>query len=130
MNFGFLGSSFGGMGRGGAGVGAFVQLSASSVAENASIGDDIGTLSVVGATGTPTFTLADDASGLFALNVDGVTLEVDGALDYETATFHNIVVSVSGVTPSIANTSFTIIVTDVLESSTNYTATYLSQGIY
>lgn len=90
---------------------AYIALSGASVAEDASVGDTVGTLSVVGATGTPSFTLVDDASGKFSLT--GSTLKVAGALDYETATSHNITVSVSGVTPSIANTSFTILVTDV-----------------
>lgn len=90
-----------------------IVLSSSSVAEDASVGDDIGTLSVSGATGTPSFTLEDDAGGLFAL--DGAVLEVAAALDYETATSHQIEVSVSGVTPSVANQTFTITVTDVAE---------------
>lgn len=98
---------------GGGSSSATILLSGSTVAEHSSNGTLVGTLSVSGATGTPVFTLDDDAGGLFAL--DGADLEVAGSLDYETATSHSITVSVSGVTPSISPTNFTITVTDVPE---------------
>lgn len=98
---------------GGAQGGAAILLSASTVAEGAANGTLVGTLSVSGATGTPAFTLDDDAGGLFVL--DGNDLEVAGTLDYETASSQQVTVSVSGVTPSISPTTFTITVTDVNE---------------
>lgn len=98
---------------GGSQRGPRITISGLTVSEDASVGDDIGTLSVVGATGTPSFTLEDDAGGLFAL--DGDVLEVAGALDYETATSHQIEVSVSGMTPQPPNKVFTVTVTDVME---------------
>ena len=90
-----------------------IIISANTIAEDASVGDAVGTLSVINATGTPAFTLDDDAGGLFAL--DGAVVEVAGALDYETASSHQITVSVSGVTPSIAPRVISIQVLDVSE---------------
>lgn len=92
---------------------ALIRLSGQHVAEDAALGDFVGTLTVVNASGTPTFTLEDNAGGLFAL--DDVVLEVNGALDYGLATFHTIEVSVSGVTPAPANRQFTIYVSEVDE---------------
>jgi hypothetical protein len=54
---------------------ADILLSATTVAENTAQGTDIGTLSVTGVTGTPTFSLTGTAGGLAQLNVDGVTIE-------------------------------------------------------
>lgn len=100
-------------GGGGAKRGASILLSGVTVSEDATVGTLVGTFSVINATGTPTFTLEDDAGGLFVL--DGNDLEVAAALDYETATSHQIEVSVAGTTPAIANRMFTINVTNIAE---------------
>lgn len=93
--------------------GATIQISASTIAESASVGALVGTFSVNNGTGTYTFNLTDDAGGLFAL--DGDDLEVDGALDYETATSHSITVEAdNGVDPVIQRT-LSINVSNVLE---------------
>jgi hypothetical protein len=92
---------------------AAILISGLTVAEDAATGTAVGTLTVANATGTPTFTLVDDAGGKFVL--DGDDVEVAAALDYETATSHEIEVSVSGTTPAIDNRLFTIDVTDVEE---------------
>jgi hypothetical protein len=95
--------------------GARILLSASIIAEDASVGDPVGTFSVSGGSGSYTFTLTDDAGGLFA--IDGDDLEVAGALDYETAASHSITVEAdNGVDDPISRT-FSITVTDVSESS-------------
>ncbi len=107
LRFGRLGLA------GGGSSGATILLSGATVAEHSSNGTLVGTLSVSGATGTPSFTLDDDAGGRFVL--DGNDLEVAGTLDYEAATSHLITVSVSGVTPAISPTGFTISLTDVPE---------------
>lgn len=92
---------------------AAIQLSGSTVAEDASVGDLVGTLSVSNGSGSYTFTLTDDAGGLFA--IDGDDLEVADALDYETATSHSVTVEAdNGVDPPISR-QFTINVTDVEE---------------
>lgn len=106
-------------------AGPYILLSANNVPEDASIGDAVGTLSVVGATGTPTFTLEDDAGGLFVL--DGAVLKVAGALDYTAATSHQIIVSVSGVTPAVTNRGFDIFILDV-EQSITLTALTVSEA--
>ena len=60
---------------------ATIQLSAATIAEDASVGDLVGTLSVSNGSGSYTFTLTDDGGGLFALDgVDDTRLEVAAAL--------------------------------------------------
>lgn len=92
---------------------ASILLSGVTVTERTAVGTVVGTLSVINATGTPAFTLEDDAGGLFVL--DGSAVETAGAIDYEAATTHTITVSVADVTPAIANTNFIIDVIDVAE---------------
>ena len=61
---------------GGAGSsGPTIQLSGSTIAQDASIGTAIGTLSVVGGTGSYTFTETLDPDNDFDIRIDGVTLE-------------------------------------------------------
>jgi Tol biopolymer transport system component len=69
-----------------------IALTNSSIAENTPPGTVIGTLSAIDPDlgDTATFTLIDDAGGRFALN--GNKLVVAGALDYESATSHQITV--------------------------------------
>jgi hypothetical protein len=95
-----------------------IQFTAGTVLESASVGDDVGTATVPGTTGTPSYSLTDDAGGLFSINSSSGLVEVADALDYETATSHNITIAVSGVTPSVSNRTFAIAVTNVVEDST------------
>lgn len=96
-------------------TGAFLRISASSIAEDANVGDAIGTLSVTNGSGVYTFTITADPDTKFAINVDGVTLETAAALDYETATTHSVTIQAdNGVDPVIERT-FVIYVTDVAE---------------
>lgn len=96
--------------------GPTIALSASSVLESAAVNTTVGTLSVSGSyTGTAVFTLADSAGGKF--NISGTTLRTNAALDYETATSHNIIVACSGTTPATPNKSFTIAVLDVVAAA-------------
>jgi hypothetical protein len=116
MAFGRMGAQGRGFGRIGSGVGAgepvaLIILSASTIAEDAGVGDAVGTLSVSNGSGSYTFTLTDDAGGLFA--IDGDDLEVDGALDYETATSHSITVEADNGVDDPISRQFTITVTDV-----------------
>ena len=101
--------------RGGAAPVAAIVLSANTIAENATAGTTVGTLSTVLTTGTAVFSLVDSAGSRFALSGAIVQRGATG-LDYETATSHNIIVSVTGVTPAIANTTLTINVTDIVEA--------------
>jgi Ca2+-binding RTX toxin-like protein len=95
-------------------------LSASSVAENSAMGTVIGTLSSTDADGDAlTFSLIDNAGGKFALKTTGsgpnavTTLVVNGALDYEMATSHQVTVQVSDMKGGQTTQTFSIGVTDV-----------------
>ncbi len=58
-----------------------ILLSSSTIGENASVGDLVGTFSVINGSGSYTYSLTDDAGGMFALDgVDDTLLEVAGAL--------------------------------------------------
>jgi hypothetical protein len=94
--------------------GPTLALSAASVPESAAVNTTVGTLSLTpGTTGTPVYSLTDSAGGKF--NISGALLRTNALLDFETASYHNVTVAVSGVTPAVANRQFTILVTDVLE---------------
>ena len=94
--------------------GPTLALSAASVPESAAVNTTVGTLSLTpGTTGTPVYSLTDSAGGKF--NISGALLRTNAALDFETASYHNVTVAVSGVTPAVANRQFTILVTDGLE---------------
>lgn len=84
MSFGRLGAlgrGFGRLGGGGGITGPTIHLSSATIAEDASVGDLVGTLSVSNGSGSYTFTLTDDAGGLFALDgSDDTLLEVAAAL--------------------------------------------------
>lgn len=96
-----------------------------TVAENASVGTAVGgALSASGGSGPYTFTLTDSAGGKFA--VDGTAIEVAGALDYETATSHNITVRATNAAGTYDEV-FAITVTDVSEGGI---VAYKSQGTY
>jgi hypothetical protein len=93
-----------------------LTLDDSSIAEDAAIGTAVGAL--VGRSTGSTLALIDTAGGLFAL--DGLNIEVDGALDFETATSHNITVreTLASASNSPRDSVIAITVTDVEESST------------
>ena len=65
---------------------------------------------------TITYTLDDDAGGRFAIDSNTGVVTVNAALDYETATSHNVTVRATSTDGSFATQSFTINVTDVNES--------------
>lgn len=103
-----------GTGGGGGAPSPSIQLSASTIAEDADVGDAVGTLSVVNGSGSYTFTLTDDAGGLF--DVDGAALEVAGALDFETAASHSITVEADNGVDAPISRVFSITVTDEAEA--------------
>lgn len=67
-----------GVEQSGAEGGAVITLSSSTVADNASIGTTIGTLAVIGGTGSYTFTLVSNPGSLFSIT--GNALKVAAAL--------------------------------------------------
>ena len=90
-----------------------IAISSNGIAEDASIGDAVGTLSVVNGSGVYTFSITADPDTKFALNVDGVTLELAATLDYGLATSHSVTIQAdNGVDPPISRT-ITIFVIEV-----------------
>jgi hypothetical protein len=87
-----------------------ITLSGSIVTENAPFGTVIGTFGVINATGTPSFTLPDNAGGKFG--IAGSDLVLIAALNYEIAISHTVIVAASGVGPTPPNRQFTITVID------------------
>lgn len=86
-----------------------LQMSPNSMLDSASVGDDVGTVTISGSyTGTPSYSLADNDGGDYSINSSTGLVEVAGTLVPGTDT---ITVAVSGVTPSVANRSFDITVT-------------------
>ncbi|PKF51082.1 hypothetical protein AT251_06670 [Enterovibrio nigricans] len=82
-----------------------------TISENASIGSQVGitlNASDSDATDTVTYTLTDNAGGMFAINATTGVVTVNGNLDYETATQHTIVVQASSTDGSTSNQSFVI----------------------
>lgn len=122
---GALGAGFGRLGAVGSGIrGPTIQLSSATISDTASIGDLVGTLSVSGGSGSYTYTLTDDAGGLFA--IDAAAVEAAAAL---TAGSYSITVQADNGVDTPISRAFLITVTESA-GVTNYTATYISQGIY
>ena len=88
------------------------SLSNTSVAENSAAGTVVGALSDVDpdAGDTASYALLDDAGGRFA--IAGGNLVVAGALDYETATSHQVTIRVTDSANNTYDKVFTIDVTD------------------
>lgn len=91
-----------------------MELSATSVAENAEMGSVVGSLTTIDLSiyygETFTYELTDDANGFFAL--DGDQIVVAGALDFETATSHDITVKVTDGDGHVFEKTFNIGVDD------------------
>jgi hypothetical protein len=91
-----------------------IVLSENRVPENAAVNTTVGTLSMINPhTGSPVYTLTDDAGGKF--KVVGNAIQVAGALDFETAVSHSITIQATGVTPAAAPRTLSIVVLDVPE---------------
>jgi hypothetical protein len=91
-----------------------VNLDNNRIADTAPVGTTVGTFNVANVTGEPVYTLIDNAGGMFTLAGD--LLQTAGALDYAMASQYTVTLNVAGVTPSIPDKTFTIIVTDVAEA--------------
>lgn len=101
-------------------LGAVIQLSANTIAEDSALNAVIGTLSVANGTGTWTFTELADPDGKF--NVSGSNLRGGGNFNYEAATSHTVTIQATNGTDTIQRT-FTIFVTDIFEDATAPTIT-------
>ncbi len=96
-----------------------LALSGNAVLENAAAGTVVGTLSAADGNGDAlTYTLDDDADGLFALVTEnGLTRLVTTArLDHEAAASHEVTVTVSDGKGGETSRTFTVAVTDVDEA--------------
>ncbi|WP_419771265.1 MAG: cadherin domain-containing protein [Candidatus Marinarcus sp.] len=93
---------------------------ANTVSENAAIG------TVVEVTGhavdpdgdTVTYSLTNDAGGLFTIDAETGVVTVAGNLDYETATSHDIEITATSTDGSTSKATFTIGVTNVNDAAT------------
>jgi hypothetical protein len=96
------------------GIGAHIVLSDSSIEENASVGDVIGTLSVTNGSGSYTFTITLDPDSKFSIT--GTSLKVGASLDYETAVQHSVTIQADNGVDTPLSRVFTIAVTDIDDS--------------
>jgi hypothetical protein len=103
---------------------AVLTLSASTVAESAAIGTDVGTLSVLNAPVGVTYTYAVTVDPDNKFTTDGDALETDAALNYEAigGTSHNVTITATGSDASEVIGVFTILVTDVDEVAPTITS--------
>ena len=92
-----------------------ILLSNNSIPENTALGTTVGTLSVTGVVGAPSFTMPGTSSGHFSLS--GANVQVAAGLDFETQPLHTITIAVTGVAPPINPTVFNINVTDVVQET-------------
>lgn len=101
---------------------ARILLSDSTISEAASVGDLVGTFSVINGSGSYTYSLTDDAGGLFAVDgVDTSLLEVADTLADGTDTIT--VEADNGVDPPISRT-FTITITAYVPPTENLPTFY------
>ncbi|MEP3479937.1 MAG: cadherin domain-containing protein, partial [Fuerstiella sp.] len=94
--------------------------SANTVDEDASVGAVVGITALAtdaDATDTVTYSLSDDAGGLFTIDANTGVVTVASGLDAETATSHNIEVTATSTDGSTTTETFSIGVNDVNETS-------------
>jgi hypothetical protein len=100
-----------------------IQLSSTSIAEDASVGDLVGTLSVSNPSGSYTFSITADPDSKFVLDVgDNTRLELEATLDYETATSHLVTIEADNGVDTPLSRQFTITVTDIDEVAPTITS--------
>ncbi len=94
------------------------DVTADTVAENASVGSTVGITAAAtdaDATDTVSYSLDDDAGGLFTINTTTGVVTLKAAIDAEAFTSHNIIVRAFSADTSSVTQSYTISVTDVSE---------------
>lgn len=91
----------------------YIEISGElTLAGDAEIGSELGTLSIHGLTnGVPSWSLSDDADGTFAVDPDTGVVTLAGELDYEGDPAPTITVAVDGLAPKVGEKTFTITVT-------------------
>ena len=96
------------------------NAAANTVAEDAVNGTVVGITALAtdaDGTDTVTYSLSDDAGGLFTIDANTGVITVANALDYETATSHSVTVLATSSDTSTSSQAFTINVTDINESA-------------
>ncbi len=97
------------------------NATANSVAENSTIGTLVGITATAsdadGTTNTITYSLDNNAGGLFAIDANSGVVTVAGAINREVAASYNIIVRATSSDTSFSTQSFTIAITDVNEFS-------------
>ncbi|MCP3856950.1 MAG: hypothetical protein GY698_19815, partial [Actinomycetia bacterium] len=94
------------------------NVAANTVAEDAINGTVVGITALAtdpDGTDSVTYTLSDDAGGLFTIDTNTGVITVANALDYETATSHSVTVLATSSDTSTSSQAFTINVTDINE---------------
>ncbi|WP_169570266.1 cadherin domain-containing protein [Sneathiella limimaris] len=94
-----------------------VALDNNAIAEDASVGDVVGTVSAVDPEGGAlSYSLSDNAGGMFTIDPDSGEIKLAGGLDFETTENYSVTVDVSdGV--NVTQQTFTINVGDVNEAA-------------
>lgn len=100
-----------------------LELSRRSVAENAALGTEIGSLSV-SVDGSYAYALVDDADGRFVLN-GGVLTVASGDLDFEEASSHTVTVRATHSSGIVVEQELTVSVSDIDEAPTELLVTGL-----
>ena len=97
------------------------DASANQVSENANVGDTVDVMAMAtDADGdTVTYSLDDDADGLFTIDANTGEVTVEGNLDYETATSHTITVRATSTDGSSSTADMAINVADVTDGDTD-----------
>ena len=109
----------------GAGPISDIDAIGDTVAEDATVGTTVGITADATDTDagdTVTYSLDDDAGGLFAIDTNSGVVTVNGGLDYETATSHDITVRATSTDTSFSTRTFTITVGDVNDNAPVMTA--------
>ena len=86
-----------------------------AVAENSAVGSSVGITAYaedLDAGDSVSYSLSDDAGGLFAIDANTGVVTLAGELDYETATSHDISVLATSTDGSTSTKTFTILLTD------------------
>ena len=97
------------------------DASANQVSENANVGDSVGVtaLATDADRDAVTYSLDDDAGGMFTIDANTGEVTVAGNLDYETATSHTITVRATSADGSSSTGDMTVNVADVTSGDTD-----------
>ncbi len=117
---------------------ADTNAAADTVVENSAVGTTVGVTAFASdsdaTTNAISYSLDDDAGGLFAIDPSNGVITVAGSLDFESASSHTITVRATSADGSFALRGFTIAVTDANEvgittiSDTNGTADQVAEN--